>query len=676
MNDMQNKARLIFASLLVFAIATSWSSAPAAPKPPAKKAQAPAPAVKQPIIEGGLFRRTNIPGFSELRDSMKGLALVDLDKDGLTDIIAVYKPHSEIRKVEQSRVRVFLNRGNLQFEPHQIHITGSRLTADQFASSAEVPNLVDLNGDGFLDLLITRTAGREGVHTRGNTLLVSKGKWDEFEDVSAKMGIANAGAYNRQTSIGDVNGDGWLDIAVGSDTIGSGAQLGYPLQRLFVFKPSGPRFADGHFEDIGGSALVPDFGGPYHHDPNKRRSGPDIMLRDLDGDGALDLIQTYHLDCTGVGPENPEGVHEQKFGVWCWRNMLKQTGQFRFEKITNNGLATEGQMRINRDTKRLEVVQHSLSLPYIFAADFQNRGLLDLMVVGPSSTGWHAESDSIAGRFWRNLGGFQFQDATKEAGLDAISWPKRKWHNFWGVTTPPRTLAKPQASVFEWTGLPTRPGADQSLYYGDVIIGDFDNDGQLDFVLCSRDEHDALRGTAFNILFLNRGDGHFEPMPLAFSGINSIGMCGEAADLNHDGLLDLVFAASPDNSWGAGTVRPPEESYESTVYINTGLHGARENHWLHLRFSGMRDAEFVGARVEARDPATRALLGTRIVFSNHGYKTCNALDAHFGLGKRDVVEVKVTLLNGKTITFPNVHADQWVEADLHAKQLSNILPAK
>ena len=60
------------------------------------------------------------------------------------------------------------------------------------------------------------------------------------------------------------------------------------------------------------------------------------------------------------------------------------------------------------------------------------------------------------------------------------------------------------------------------------------------------------------------------------------------------------------------------------------------------------DAELVGARVEVREPATHALLGTRIVFSNHGYKTCNALEAHFGLGRRDVVEVKATLLNGKT----------------------------
>src|SRR5574340_55750 len=90
----------------------------------------------------------------------------------------------------------------------------------------------------------------------------------------------------------------------------------------------------------------------------------------------MDLVQSYHCDCTGVGPNNLEGVHEQKFGIWCWRNMLKQTGQFRFEKITGNGLATEGQMQLTADRTKLTVLQHSISLPYVFMADWENTGRL------------------------------------------------------------------------------------------------------------------------------------------------------------------------------------------------------------------------------------------------------------------------------------------------------------
>jgi hypothetical protein len=161
-------------------------------------------------------------------------------------------------------------------------------------------------------------------------------------------------------------------------------------------------------------------------------------------------------------------------------------------------------------------------------------------------------------------------------------------------------------------------------------------------------------------------------MPLSVSGINSIGICGEAADLNNDGLLDLVFAADPDNSWVVYPPRPPEQSYESTIYINIGLHGARANHWLRLRFSGVRDAELVGTRVEVCEPGTRKLLGTRVVFSNHGYKTGCALETHFGLGKRDHVDVKVTLPSGKTVAFHNVRSDRFLDADLKGDKLNEV----
>ena len=55
------------------------------------------------------------------------------------------------------------------------------------------------------------------------------------------MGTRNEPAYNRQSSIGDVNGDGWLDIAIGCDNIGN-AIGGVPHSRLYVF--NGPNRAD------------------------------------------------------------------------------------------------------------------------------------------------------------------------------------------------------------------------------------------------------------------------------------------------------------------------------------------------------------------------------------------------------------------------------------------------
>ena len=387
---------------------------------PAKSAPAASAPVDVPILKGGLFERTIVTGFSDLREGMNDVAVVDLNHDGRKDIIATTTGRLG------NRLYVFLNEGEMKFTEHWVKITGSAIRSENMGMKPEVPNLVDFNGDGFLDIFLTRHRGRAQNPSPGNTLLLSDGAWDRFRDVSEQMGIRNELGYNRQSSIGDVNGDGWLDIAIGCDTIGSPASLGYPLHRLYVFQPHGAKFEDGKFEDIGGSDMVPDFGGPYDRDPNKRRSGPGITLRDLDNDGDLDLVQSYHLDATSSTVGDPEGVHEQKFGVWCWKNMLRETGKLRFVKITDNGLATEGQLRLTPDRKQVEVVAHSISLPYLSFSDVDRDGLLDCLAVGPSAPSWHMESDPIASRFWKNLGGFRFEERTRASGLDAVGWTRSR----------------------------------------------------------------------------------------------------------------------------------------------------------------------------------------------------------------------------------------------------------
>jgi hypothetical protein len=624
------------------------SRAAAAKKTPAPPA---APAVHVPVLQGGLFERTLLPGFSEMRDGMNGVAVADLNGDGRNDILATTTGRTG------NRLRVFLNDGGMKFTEHEVTITGSTVRADNMGMKPEVPNLVDFNGDGLLDIFLTRHRGAVRNPSPGNTLLLADGAWDRFKDVSEAMGVRNEQGYNRQSSIGDIDGDGWLDIAVGCDTIGSPASLGYPLQKLFVFKPEGPRFEDGKFEDIGGTELIPDFGGPYNPDPNKRRSGPGITLRDLDNDGDLDLVQSYHLDATSSHPGDPEGVHEQKFGVWCWKNLLRESGTLRFEKITGNGLSTEGQLRLTPDKTQVEVVAHSISLPYLSFADVDRDGLLDALAVGPRSPGWHAESDPIGSRFWKNLGDFRFEDRTQPGGLDAVGWTIGQWHTFWGITTPARMKLDRRGEVSPVTGMKLRPGSELGFYLADAIFADFDNDGWEDLVVCNRSERHAVEGRAANMLFMNNGDGTFRPSRMDYSGINNVSICGEAADLNGDGLLDLVFAADPGNSWGADSAgsKPPEALFESKIYLNTGGHGGKENHWLHLTFTGLTDAELIGAHIELTADGKKQ---HRWIHSNHSYKSGGALDAHFGLGKSTKAEVKVTLLNGTTKTFSAIAADK------------------
>ena len=67
------------------------------------------------------------------------------------------------------------------------------------------------------------------------------------------------------------------------------------------------------------------------------------------------------------------------------------------------------------------------------------------------------------------------------------------------------------------------------------------------------------------MLFMGKGDGTFELKPTAFSGLDASGICGQVADLNNDGLLDILFAADPDNSGLSSGL----ERYEDKAYWNT-----------------------------------------------------------------------------------------------------------
>lgn len=595
---------------------------------------------------GQLFESIVVPGFTDLQEGMNGLAIADLNRDGRLDLVACTSASRLTAGTwgEGENLRVWSNEGGFTFVPQTVQLLEAKVSPERFGRG-QVPALADFNGDGFLDLFVTRHAQMSGGRSNpydqkiGNGLYLSEGAWNVWRDVSAPMGLQNEQAYNRQPALGDVDRDGWLDVAVGCDNIGN-AMGGVPHSRLYLFQAAGKRFEDGHYADIGGTERAPDFGG-FYHDSARDKAGPDINLIDLDNDGDLDLVQGCHVDVRELNL--PYSPIEYRQGIFCWRNLLAETGQARFEKVTGNGLATEARLRLDRETLEVTPVGKAPGLPYLSFADVDNDGRQDVLAVGPASPGWAPRAEYVSGRFWRNRGNFQFEEATETAGFAPLNWTYREWAEFFDFAAPaPRGGRDP---------------AGRRPYFADAIFGDFTNDGWIDVVVLDR--HEAANLATRAMLFVNQGGGIFALQKTEMSGLDASGIAGEAADLNGDGLLDLVVLADPENSGGATTM----ERFESKVYWNTGEGGAKENHWVRLRFGGVSDAALIGARVEAVAAAGGGRQ-YRWVQAAHSYKSGGALEAHFGLGKADRVEVTVELPDGSKRSFPGLAADRMHTLDL------------
>ena len=174
-------------------------------------------------------------------------ALADLDADGDTDLLL---------GTWNQGVLYFRNEGSrtaLRF------VQDTTLTIDPSRASNTMPALGDIDGDGDLDLLVGEASGEVNYYRNEGTRQQAR-----FVLVTEKLGDIDAGRRSAPTLV-DLDGDGLLDLVVGREDAGVSA-----------FRNAGTR-SEPRFEPVANWTLpLPPFAAP--------------VFADLTGEGRSDLL--------------------------------------------------------------------------------------------------------------------------------------------------------------------------------------------------------------------------------------------------------------------------------------------------------------------------------------------------------------------------------------------------
>jgi hypothetical protein len=197
-----------------------------------------------------------------------GVSIGDINNDGLQDILFTGN---------MVKNRLYLNKGNFKFED----ITQKSGVAEKQGWCTGA-TMVDINGDGNLDIYICRSADINS-QLRKNLLFINNGNLT-FTEKAEEYGLADAG-YSTQASFFDYDKDGDLDCFIINHSLQkytAGIQDNAELRNEY-----NPDFADklyqnnnGHFTDVSRQAGITS---------NVFTFGLGLAVSDINNDGWPDI---------------------------------------------------------------------------------------------------------------------------------------------------------------------------------------------------------------------------------------------------------------------------------------------------------------------------------------------------------------------------------------------------
>ncbi|MEO9806531.1 MAG: VCBS repeat-containing protein [Reichenbachiella sp.] len=208
-----------------------------------------------------------------------GVAIGDINGDDLPDLYF---------GSNQGANKLYLNQGDFSFKD----ITDKAGVADQSGWTTGV-NMMDINGDGRLDLYVCKSGPIRDAKLRENKLYINNGDLT-FTESAAQFGL-NDNAFSTQSYFFDYDKDGWLDLYLVNHRIDfeNNSYLSRSIESAYERESTDKLYrnqGDGTFEDVtypagvlnkawGLSAAI----GDYNND-----SWPDIYV-------ANDFVQGDYL---------------------------------------------------------------------------------------------------------------------------------------------------------------------------------------------------------------------------------------------------------------------------------------------------------------------------------------------------------------------------------------------
>jgi hypothetical protein len=484
---------------------------------------------------------------------------------------------------------------------------------------------LDYDNDGWMDIYLVNSGPCDFYQPPKplRNALYHNNRDGTFTDVTLKAGVPGD-AYGMGVAVGDYDGDGCPDLYVTQ----------YPHSILYHNN------GDGTFTDVTAKAGVAAPGW-----------ATSAVWFDYDNDGRLDLFVCHFVDYSKAKLKFC-GDRVSGERVYCIPTIYDPMPCWLFH---NNGDGTF------TDVSKESGISQSLAKAWgVVAADLNNEGWMDLYVTNDTAPnflfanrgkGRFEETGLLAG-----VGVNVFGKPRSGMGVDAADYDQDGWIDLFEANVDHEMFSlyhNDKIEAFSDLALPSGIGAATRLLSGwGLKFFDYDNDGDLDLLLCNGHPDDTVDKRVADVKFLepillfhNTGK-NFENVSQQSGPIFSKALSGRGlalGDFNNDGAVDVLIA----------------QNNAAPILLRNNI-GPR-NHWLGVRLVGTK------ANVDA--------IGAKVIYqggdlNRHQFKVGGGsyLSAHdprmvLGLGKRtkmDWLEIQWPQPSGKTERFTELPVDRYI----------------